>query len=415
MTRPAPSSKTTSTSAGNELAPAWRRTLAKVLEPQEDLPGRILYIILAALVGISNLGLNALTDGPLRWGDWSLMVAALVLVTLMPLRPVAASLGYLACWAVAVSLPWFYSTDLVLTNLVFFLLVGRLFTFRRAVALVVPFLALAAAAMLLQGLSSGTELALMAYLSMAVILTPIGSIARSIDEAHQRASERAAAAAKRMRLDIAREMHDLVAYSMSQTALRAQRASLDEHYPQVARQEFAALESTATDALHELRLLLRTLRQATPDLGQPIGTTTGLGGVVTDLASAVQAVSDDVSAAGFDVTYRCIGNAMPRRLQASTVSRVAREMGANIIRHGDPRLPVTITLNLGPQVTRLVSTNGIREASNPLPRSGTGIMGMRERLEAVDGNLTTLADDGAWITAATVPNSTPTTNTSVSP
>ena len=43
-------------------------------------------------------------------------------------------------------------------------------------------------------------------------------------------------------------MHDLIAYSMSQTALRAQRAAADTDYPDAARSEFAALEVTAADA-----------------------------------------------------------------------------------------------------------------------------------------------------------------------
>ena len=87
------------------------------------------------------------------------------------------------------------------------------------------------------------------------------------------------------------------------------------------------------------------------------------------------------------------------------MSRAAREMGANIIRHADRESPVTLTLALGPDVLRLVSTNGIAGAggSSGLPRSGTGILGMRERLAAIDGTLTTLAEDGSWMVAATVP------------
>ena len=38
-----------------------------------------------------------------------------------------------------------------------------------------------------------------------------------------------------------------------------------------------------------------------------------------------------------------------------------------------------------------------------LPHSGSGVLGMRERLTAIGGELTTLADDGAWIVTATVP------------
>ena len=50
-----------------------------------------------------------------------------------------------------------------------------------------------------------------------------------------------------------------------------------------------------------------------------------------------------------------------------------------------------------------MSTNRIRVAPGDLPRSGSGVLGMRERLTAIGGELTTLTDDGSWIVTATVP------------
>ena len=242
-------------------------------------------------------------------------------------------------------------------------------------------------------------------LLLCVLLLSVGMTLRSAEVARRREVGRAGEQLEEMRLEIAREMHDLVAYSMSQTALRARRAATDASYSPEAREEFAAVVSTASDALHELRLLLRALRQTTPAQDSAVATATGLGHAVVDLDAAVRAVSDDVSAAGFDVVFHCVGEEVPSRLQASTMSRAAREMGANIIRHADRESPVTLTLALGPDVLRLVATNGIAGAgdSSGLPRSGTGILGMRERLTAIDGTLTTLAEDGSWMVAATVP------------
>ena len=102
------------------------------------------------------------------------------------------------------------------------------------------------------------------FVFMALAFFPTGILLRATEAARLADSQRAAARLEDMRLEIAREMHDLVAYSMSQTALRAQRAAADANYPPEVREEFMALESTASDALHELRLLLRTLRQTEP-------------------------------------------------------------------------------------------------------------------------------------------------------
>ena len=221
---------------------------------------------------------------------------------------------------------------------------------------------------------------------MGLLLIPIGATVRASERSRLDEARRAEERLEELRLEISREMHDLIAYSMSQTALRAQRAAADTTYPDAARSEFAALEVTAADALHELRLLLRTLRRAAPELALDVTQTTGLGHVVTDLGAAVRAVSDDIAAAGFDITYQCGGNASPTRSQASTLSRVAREMGANVVRHAEPNAPVTMTLRLGPEAIRLVSTNRIRMTPGDLPHSGSGVLGMRERLTASAAN-----------------------------
>ena len=81
----------------------------------------------------------------------------------------------------------------------------------------------------------------------------MGAIVRVGEQSRLAEARRAEERLEELRLKISREMHDLIAYSMSQTALRAQRAAADASYPEAARQEFAALETTAADALHELR------------------------------------------------------------------------------------------------------------------------------------------------------------------
>lgn len=249
------------------------------------------------------------------------------------------------------------------------------------------------------------------YVLSGILFIPAGAITRETEQFWKHRAHTTEQRLIDIRDDIATEMHDLVAYSMSQTALRAQRAAANSAFSAPARQEFTALECTAADALHELRLLLRTLREDPGPNKQedPDQTVTNLGHLVTDLSTAVQAVGDDVAAAGFDVTYQRIGTLVPTRAQAVTLSRVAREMGANIIRHGDIDHHVTLTLTLGPEFIRLVATNKINQGAPRLPHSGSGVLGMRERLNAIGGTLSTLSEDGTWMVVATVlcPSTTP--------
>ena len=364
---------------------------------------------IGVFAGVANIGLNfsgLATHGPLPAVDHAFMVAALVIIALLPLRPVWGVLAYLLCWFLLLAFPNTYASDMLLTHLAFFFFAGRFLPAGYAGAVFI--IALAAYPLSLQrhtpSIMTHDDFAgLMFQAIMGLLFIPAGATIRASEQSRLDEARRAEELLEELRLEISREMHDLIAYSMSQTALRAQRAAADTTYPDAVRSEFAALEVTAADALHELRLLLRTLRRAAPELALDVTQTTGLGHVVTDLGAAVRAVSDDIAAAGFDITYQCGGNASPTRSQASTLSRVAREMGANVVRHAEPNAPVTMTLRLGPEAIRLVSTNRIRMTPGDLPHSGSGVLGMRERLTAIGGELTTLADDGAWIVTATVP------------
>ena len=83
-------------------------------------------------------------------------------------------------------------------------------------------------------------------------------------------------------------------------------------------------------------------------------------------------------------------------------------MGANVLRHGDPRRPVTASLIQSESKVHLVMTNGV-SATHDLPSSGAGILGMRERVTAIGGTLETLEENMTWMVSATVP-SLPTTS-----
>lgn len=391
---------------GDMIASLAARVPAVASYAAGGLRGRWMYVAVGVLFGAASIVVNVAIDGVPQPLDAVFMLVALVLVALIPLRPVVGLVAYQLCWVVLFLVPGSHATDMLIANGAFFLFLGRFLPVWPAVSFLLMNILVDVVSVLVP--SPGADGAVhvggpLSNLFMGVLLLPVGAVLRALEAARRREVRRAGERLEEMRLEIAREMHDLVAYSMSQTALRARRAATDASYSPEAREEFAAVVSTACDALHELRLLLRALRQTAPAQEAEATAAAGLGHVVVDLDAAVQAVSDDVAAAGFDVVFRRVGQDAPSRLQATTLSRAAREMGANIVRHADRARPVTLTLTLGPDVIRLVSTNGIAADAPRLPRSGTGIVGMRERLAAIEGTLTTLAEDGAWMVAATIP------------
>ena len=359
------------------------------------------YAAIGAMVGVINMILMlALFKSPTP-GRLFFLLLTVVTLSLIPIFPIWGSLGYLTLWIALLQAPHVPASDMTITNAAFFFFLAAFLPLRVAIilALVVPAALIIPAGPLPDAVSQ-------LFLAACTLLP--GSILRHTETSLREEVSTATEKLKSIRSEIAREMHDLVAYSMSQTALRAQRAAADPSYPVAAQQEFAAIESTATDALHELRLVLRALR-SNEDEHADHAHTTGLGTVVLDLEESVRAVADDLSASGYSVTYQCRGDGHYTRLQAAILSRVLREMSSNVLRHADHDQPVTITLRQDAHKARLVVTNGVLSSHHRFPSSGMGILGMKERLSTVGGSLDTLMDNGTWLTSASIPLSQPPT------
>ncbi len=370
--------------------------------PQSRVRVQRQYIIIGSIVGGTNLALMLTLVGSPSTERFIFLLLALTTLSLIPVRPVMSSLIYLVVWILLLQVPHAPAGDMVITNAIYFFYLGIFLPLRAAIilALIVP-MAIA--------IPSGPISAVVSQSFLAACMLLSGIMLRRTETTLREEVSSVTEQLASIRVEIAREMHDLVAYSMSQTALRAQRAAADTSYSLAARKEFAAIESTATDALHELRLILRALRKDEKVRDQ--NRTTGLGTVVLDLEESVRAVADDLSTSGYTVTYRCRGDRPYSRLQAATLSRVLREMSSNVLRHADRFQPVTITLTQDADKARLVMTNGVSSSSrHTLPSSGMGILGMQERLSTIGGSLATLLDNGTWLASASIsfpPSSTP--------
>jgi len=357
-----------------------------------------LYVAVAAVFGTANLILMLTLRGSVVPERIVFLTLALLTTTVTPLRPRLGSIGYLIVWIALAFAPVAETGDLAITNAVSAFLMGRFLPLRLAASL-----ALTPPVIVLLATGDGAYFASMLF--DLVIALPAGLLVRVTVNSWRSEISAVSGQLEAIRNEVAREMHDLVAYSMSQTALRAKLAASKELSPDRAREEFAAIEATAADALHELRLILRALRRNDSDDDSAEG---GLGTVTTDLEGAVRAIVDDLSASGFSVTFQCTATAPCSRLQATTLSRVCREMGANVLRHGDPRRPVTASLIQSESKVHLVMTNGV-STTHDLPSSGAGILGMRERVTAIGGTLETMEENMTWMVSATVP-SAPTTS-----
>lgn len=210
-------------------------------------------------------------------------------------------------------------------------------------------------------------------------------------ERRKEADARAAVEAERAR--IARELHDVVAHAVSVIVVQAQAADrVLEGEQASARESLHAIESTARNALVEMRRLLELLRPENEGAGllpQP-----GL--------DQLDALVTQVREAGLDVDFRVEGErrAVPAGVDLSAF-RIVQEALTNVLKHAGPaRAAVTLRYRPG-EIELEVVDDG---AANRSAGRGHGLLGMRERAAVVGGRVDTGPRDGlGWAVRASLP------------
>jgi signal transduction histidine kinase len=179
------------------------------------------------------------------------------------------------------------------------------------------------------------------------------------------------------RARIARELHDAIAHNVSVMVLQAgaERKVLGADDGQT-REVLETIEHTGRGALTEMRRLVGMLRADSPDslMPQP-----RLG----DLPRLVSQVRE----AGLPVDYEVAGEAreLPVGIEMSAY-RIVQEALTNTLKHaGHARAAVHV--RYGPDSLELEITDDGSGTTPPLPGSGQGLVGMRERVSVYGGTL----------------------------
>ena len=196
--------------------------------------------------------------------------------------------------------------------------------------------------------------------------------------------ERAQRGVAEERLRIARELHDVVAHSLSVIAVQSGvgRHLIDER-PEQAKQALAAVEKTSRSALDELRRMLGVLRREDsegPDLTPAPG--------VSDLAALVE----EIRATGVPVELRIdeenLGELPP--LVELSVYRIVQEALTNVVKHAPTSHASVELLRDTDELVIEVNDDGGTDVP-PYPSGPTegrhGIVGMRERVALFGGSL----------------------------
>ncbi|MCO1656657.1 sensor histidine kinase [Pseudonocardia humida] len=222
--------------------------------------------------------------------------------------------------------------------------------------------------------------------SRAALLASLRERARRA-EADQESRVAQARSAERTR--IAREMHDVLAHRLS---LVATTAGAIEFRPDASPERIAAatgvLRSHAHAALEDLREVIGVLR-ADPEDGRPQPT-----------AADVPCLVAEVRAAGVEVAFHDDLGADPGGSTGRTVYRVVQEGLTNARKHAAGR-PVEVRLTGGEEiVVEIVNPTGPGAGA---PGSGTGLVGLAERVDLAGGRLEHGPVDGRFRLVAALP------------
>ncbi|MDH6143855.1 signal transduction histidine kinase [Kitasatospora sp. GP30] len=238
--------------------------------------------------------------------------------------------------------------------------------------------------------------------ALALLLAAVAELVRFRFEqiVARRAAEEAAVRrrADEERLRMARELHDILAHSISLIHVQAGVAlELIDDQPEQARSALVTIKAASKEALGEVRQVLGTLRG--PGAAAPRRPAPGL--------DRLPELVEQAAHAGLTVTVRSSGTARALPAGAGLAAfRIVQEALTNVIRHSAARrAEVLLDWTVPEGLTVRIDDPGPAAQPEPAepPGGGNGLAGMRERAEALGGTLAAGPHQGGFRVLAWLP------------
>ena len=216
----------------------------------------------------------------------------------------------------------------------------------------------------------------------------------------RRRDETARAAAAEERSRISREMHDLIGHDLSVIAsLAAGGQNVVRVSPDDAERAFAAIGEVSRASVGQLRQVLRLLRSDDGDSVAPLSPQPAL--------SQLGTLIDTVRSAGLHIDDERRGDLLGlSRAHQLAVYRIVQESLTNTLRHGGQGTAVTVRVVVSARDVRVsVSDRGalLDVERRGASADGHGILGMRERVEALGGRFEAGPAAAGWLVRAVIP------------
>jgi signal transduction histidine kinase len=191
------------------------------------------------------------------------------------------------------------------------------------------------------------------------------------------------------RLELARELHDVIAHHMTGIVIQAQAGQMVVRGDQdKALELFGSIEEAGAGALSSMRQLVANLRDVGTDAPS------------VEPAEEIRALCDAFGLPDVEVDIQLAP--FPPEL-GPTLVRLTREALTNVVRHahGVTRVEVGV-IDEGQALRWSVRDNGTPPAHSTID-SGFGLVGMRERVEALGGRFSAGPDAEGWAVEAVLP------------
>lgn len=224
----------------------------------------------------------------------------------------------------------------------------------------------------------------------------VAEVEQRAAEAERTREEEARRRVDEERIRIAREVHDIVAHSLSiVTVQAAAAAALLPDHPERARESVENVRAAGKQALAELRSMLDVLRTGEGD--RPLEPEADL--------RRVDALVSAVRDAGPDVALETSGDLASVPAYASVSAyRIVQEALTNVVRHAGARTARITIAVAADHLTVAVTDDGAGMPDDAGDPAGHGIRGMRERVEALGGTFSAgPAMQGGFAVGATIP------------
>jgi len=198
-------------------------------------------------------------------------------------------------------------------------------------------------------------------------------------EAERTREEEALRRAAAERVRIARDVHDLIAHNLTIVTVQADAGlRVFGDHPEQAREALRHISTTGRSALRELRGMLDVMRTGN-DSAAPLVPTADL--------SRLDNLAASIREAGVDVEVQRIGDLenLPMIVGVSAFA-IIQEALTNVVRHANAQHACVIVRALSDRLEVTVTDDGTASSSTSASASrGHGIMGMRERVNALGG------------------------------